>query len=263
MTGLHGNGGVEIVFDERMVGAHPSYDRMTGACAVVCHDRGGARARPTWGDAMAMRCNDCHGAPPAQHYPGACNRCHFEVDANGSALIATKLHLNGRVDLGDGSGACGACHGSGDDAWPKTSAHSAHAAPTVTTPTACDACHNVPRALGDPGHMDGVVQIAFAGRAVDRGARPTWDGRSCQTVACHGAELVDAPPVVPTWSDTSGVARNCDSCHRLPPTGHTASGGCDRAECHGSEVVRTGGLLTISESGKLIHINGAIDTRPP
>ena len=263
ISGLHGNGGVEIVFDDRWVGLRPSYDRTTGVCAVACHDRGGARARPTWSVAVAMRCGDCHGAPPAAHYPGACDRCHFEVDSGGSKLSAKTLHMNGRVDLGDGSGACGACHGSGDDAWPKSAAHAAHAAPTVTTPTACSACHVVPGGVHEHGHLDGVAQIVFSGRAVDRGARATWDGRSCQDVACHGAELIDPPPVVPVWADGSGAARACDACHRLPPTGHTASGSCDRAECHGSEIVRSGSILTISESGKRIHVNGMIEIRPP
>jgi predicted CxxxxCH...CXXCH cytochrome family protein len=263
MSGLHGNGGVEIVFDDRWVGAHPSYDRKTGICAVACHDRGGARARPTWSDAVAMTCGDCHSAPPAAHYPGACDRCHFEVDAAGSRLIGRTLHLNGRIDLGDGSGVCGACHGRGDDAWPKSASHPAHAAPTVTTPIACSDCHVVPRAAPEHGHLDGVAQVIFSGRAVDRGARARWDGRSCQDVACHGAELVDRAPVVPVWTDASGAARACEACHQLPPTGHTASGACDRAECHGSEIVRAGSVLTISESGKRIHINGAIEVRPP
>jgi len=263
MSGLHGNGGVEVVFDERIVGPHPSYDRSTGVCAVACHDRGGQRPRPTWNDTTAMRCGDCHGAPPARHYPGTCDSCHAEVDPKGSELTARTLHLNGRVDLGDGSGTCAACHGAANDGWPKTPSHAVHATPTVTTPTACGACHVVPSAVKAAGHLDGVAQVAFSGRAADRGARPTWDGTSCQSVACHGAGLVDPPPVVPVWDDTSGAARACEACHRLPPTGHTASGSCDRAECHGSEVVRSGSVLNISETGKLVHINGTIDVRPP
>jgi predicted CxxxxCH...CXXCH cytochrome family protein len=263
ISGVHGNGGVEIVFDDRVVGPDPSYDRSTGACAVACHDRGGARARPIWNEVIAMRCGDCHGAPPARHYPGACNQCHVEVDSTGSQLTARTLHMNGRVDLGDGSDTCGACHGSGDDAWPKSAAHAAHAAPTVTTPVACNSCHVVPRDVRDQGHLDGVVAVVFSGRALERSARATWDGRSCHDVACHGAELVDSPPVVPGWSDLSGAARTCDACHRLPPTGHTASGGCDRVECHGSEIIRSGVSLAVSESGKHLHLNGRIDIRPP
>lgn len=263
MSGLHGNGGIEIVFDESRVGPHPSYDRSTGICSVSCHDRGGARARPAWSETSEMRCGDCHGAPPARHYAGACTQCHAEADATGMHLSATTLHMNGKVDLGDGSGTCGACHGRGDDPWPTTQAHGAHAAPAVTTASECTSCHVVPSTVGDPGHLDGMVQIRFSGRAVDRGARATWNGQSCQDVACHGAELVDPPPFVPVWSDRSGVASTCDGCHRLPPTGHTASGSCDRGECHGSEIVRNGSTLSISESGKLLHVNGRIDTKPP
>jgi predicted CxxxxCH...CXXCH cytochrome family protein len=263
MSGLHGNGGVEIIFDEHLVGANPSFDRGTGACAVACHDRGGERARPTWNDDVAMRCGDCHGAPPAQHYRGACDSCHSEVDATGTKLTARMLHGNGRVDLGDGSGTCAACHGAGNSGWPTSAGHPAHAAPAVTTPAACDACHVVPSAVRDPGHLDGIAQVVFSGRAVARGARATWDGRTCQTVACHGAALIDPPPVQPVWTDVSGASRTCDACHSLPPTGHTASGSCDRAECHGSEIVRSGSTLTVSESGKLVHINGVVDGRRP
>jgi predicted CxxxxCH...CXXCH cytochrome family protein len=121
----------------------------------------------------------------------------------------------------------------------------------------------VPGSVFDLRHLDGRATIAFAGHALDRGASASWDGRSCSSVACHGAKLVDPPPVVPAWTDTTGAARACDACHRLPPTQHTASTSCDRAECHGSEVVRVGSSLSISETGKLVHVNGVIDLGPP
>jgi predicted CxxxxCH...CXXCH cytochrome family protein len=263
MSGLHGNGAVEIVFDVNSAASGGSYDRVTGICAVACHDRGGNRPRPQWSDTTPMACGSCHGAPPAGHYQGPCSSCHAEADATGTALSGHALHLNGRVDLGDGSGQCGACHGQGDDPWPVTAAHGAHRKPSLTTPVDCDNCHVVPRSVFEPQHFDGKVTITWAGRAVDRGAPAVWDGHACTSVACHGAELVDPPPVVPVWTDTTGAARACDACHRLPPTQHTASTSCERAECHGSEVVRVGSSFSISESGKLLHVNGVIDVRPP
>lgn len=263
VSGLHGNGAVEIVFDPKSIASGGSYDRATGVCAVACHDRGGDRARPQWTDITPMTCGSCHASPPAGHYLGICSTCHVEASATGGALSAHVLHLNGRVDLGDGSGQCGACHGQGDDAWPSTNAHRQHRNPSVTAPIACESCHVVPSSVFDPRHLDGRATIAFAGHAVDRGAGATWDGRTCSSVACHGAKLVDPPPVVPAWTDTTGAARACDACHRLPPTQHTASTSCDRAECHGSEVLRVGSSLSISESGKLVHVNGVIDVRPP
>ena len=263
MSGLHANGALEIVFDVNSAASGGSYDRASGVCAVACHDRGGDRARPKWSDTAPMACGSCHGAPPDGHYRGPCTTCHVEADATGAMLTGLALHLNGRVDLGDGSGQCGACHGRGDDPWPSTDAHGAHRQPSVTAPVACEDCHIVPRSVIAPRHLDGMVTIAMAGRAIDRGAAPNWDGHTCTSVACHGARLVDPPAVVPTWTDGTGAARGCDACHRLPPTQHTASTSCDRAECHGSEIVRTGASLSISESGKLIHVNGVIDVRPP
>jgi len=199
--GLHANGSVEIIFDAR-VQPQMSYERSTGVCAVSCHDRGGARPRPTWSDNMPMRCGDCHASPPAHHYPGKCSGCHREADATGTSLLGGPLHMNGRVDVGDGSGKCGACHGQGDDPWPSTAAHGSHHAPTLAAPVACTTCHAVPPTILAPGHLDGVVEVALSEHALDRGASPIWNGQTCTGVACHGALLVDPPSVVPSWTDT-------------------------------------------------------------
>jgi predicted CxxxxCH...CXXCH cytochrome family protein len=82
-------------------------------------------------------------------------------------------------------------------------------------------------------------------------------------VACHGAGLVDSPLVIPVWTDTSGAAKQCGACHGIPPTQHTASTSCDRATCHGTEVTRTLAELGISDAGKALHVNGAIDLDRP
>ncbi len=260
VSGLHANGAVEVVFDTKRVVPEASYDTTSSACAVACHDRGGARPRPRWSETGPMACGDCHGSPPRDHFPGPCTTCHREANAQGTALAAGALHMNGRVDLGDGSGRCGACHGSGDDPWPKTAAHAAHRDPTLTDPVACSDCHVVPTSLDSPGHMNGVVEVRFSGRAVARGAAPSWDGQACANVACHGAKMPDAPAVVPAWRDTSGAARACGACHGIPPSQHTASTSCDRAGCHGAEVTRdASGVLGISSSGRTLHVNGVFD----
>jgi predicted CxxxxCH...CXXCH cytochrome family protein len=111
--------------------------------------------------------------------------------------------------------------------------------------------------------LNDVVEVALLGRALDRGSRAEWDGKSCRQVACHGQGLVDSPAVVPTWNDSSGAARACGACHGIPPTQHTASTSCDRSICHGDEVERSAGTLSISMSGKAIHVNGAIDVQQP
>jgi predicted CxxxxCH...CXXCH cytochrome family protein len=258
--GLHGNGSVEVVFDTTLVSPEASYDRATGVCAVSCHDRGGARARPAWSETAPMGCSDCHGSPPQGHFPGPCTRCHAEGNATGTALLSGRLHMNGKVDLGDGSGQCGACHGSGDSPWPSTAAHPAHETPSLSAAVACASCHPVPSTVLEPTHLDGVVQVALSGLAVARGATPTWSGGACASVACHGAGLVDPPAVVPVWADASGAASRCGTCHPIPPTQHTPSTSCDRSDCHGGEVAENAqGVSFIAPGGKALHMNGIVD----
>jgi predicted CxxxxCH...CXXCH cytochrome family protein len=260
IAGLHGDGLVEVTFDAALVGPEASFDPASGTCAVTCHDFGGARPRPAWTDTTPMACTDCHGSPPPGHFPGSCTSCHSEANATGTALSGGPLHLDGRVELGDGSGACGACHGSGDDPWPRTAAHPAHESPTISAPVACASCHPVPASIEDPVHLDGVVHVAFSGLALARGAAPSYDGATCASVACHGAVLPDVPAVVPAWADPSGAASQCGACHGIPPSQHTPSKSCDQANCHAGEVVIDAlGVPSITAAGTALHINGVID----
>ncbi len=259
--GLHGDGVVEVTFDPTAVPGEASFDRSTGACAVSCHDLGGARPVVTWTEAATpIGCGDCHASPPGGHFPGACTGCHAEANATGTALSGGPLHLNGKVDLGDGSGLCGACHGTGASPWPVTAAHSAHQTPTLTEPLPCSSCHVVPSQILDPVHLDGTVHVVFSGLATARGAVPAWDGTRCSNVACHGANLAD-PAAVPAWNDTSGAQAKCGACHGIPPSQHTTSMSCDRSDCHGGEVtLGSSGTPLISASGLALHVDGVVES---
>jgi predicted CxxxxCH...CXXCH cytochrome family protein len=178
----------------------------------------------------------------------------------GTALTGGSLHLNGRVDLGNGSGQCGACHGTGDSPWPMTAAHPAHQNATLTVPLDCTNCHVVPSTILDPAHLDGTAHVTFSGLAVARGSTPTWDGARCADVACHGANLPD-PAAIPAWNDTSGGQAACGACHGIPPSAHTPSTDCNRADCHGSEVtLDVHGAPSITTAGKTLHIDGTIES---
>ncbi len=259
--GLHGDGKVEVRFDPVLVPGEASYDPSSGSCAVYCHDQGGAKPSVTWTQAVrAAGCGDCHRSPPSGHFTGPCTGCHAEADATGTALSGGPLHLNGKVDLGDGSGKCGACHGAGDSAWPDTAAHHAHESPTLTQPLACSSCHVVPATILDPVHLDGTVHVLFSGLATARGAVPVWNGSQCTNVACHGANLAD-PAAMPTWNDPSGAGSKCGACHGIPPSEHTTSASCDRSDCHGAEVMLdSNGGPHISASGRALHIDGMIES---
>jgi predicted CxxxxCH...CXXCH cytochrome family protein len=169
--------------------------------------------------------------------------------------------MNGRVDLGDGSGQCGACHGAGASPWPGSTAHPSHQNPTLTDPVACASCHPVPTSIVDPVHLDGVVHVSFSGPALARGSSPVWDGTTCAAVACHGANLPNPPAVTPSWRDTTGSAASCGACHGVPPLQHTPSTECNRSDCHGSEVgIGAGGVFSITAVGKALHIDGIIES---
>jgi predicted CxxxxCH...CXXCH cytochrome family protein len=256
--GMHGNGQVDLVFDPGRIPAGASYDPASKTCSLYCHDQGGARATPSWGGAP-MACGDCHGAPPAKHYAGTCSTCHIEATNSGNSLLSGPLHLNGKVDLGDGSGTCAACHGRDSGGWPATGAHASHRAPTIASPVDCASCHPTYDSPAAPGHLDGVAHVVFGPRALDRGAMPAWDGQSCAGVACHGAGLQGAPLVVPSWQDTTGAASQCGACHGIPPLQHTPSTDCGRSDCHTGEIKRAGGLLSVSPEGRARHIDGLIE----
>jgi predicted CxxxxCH...CXXCH cytochrome family protein len=260
--GSHGNGVVEVVFDDTTrVAPGGFYDSATGACTVSCHDRGGASPHPRWSDTSVIGCNGCHASPPAAHFPGPCGNCHAEANATGTALTGGPLHMNGRVDLGNGSGQCGACHGSGSSPWPRSAAHPAHQSPTLTVPLSCTSCHPVPSRIVDPVHLDGVVHVSFSGLALARGSSPAWDGATCTGVACHGGNLPNPPAVVPAWRDTTGVAASCGACHGVPPLQHTPSTECNRSDCHGAEVgIGEKGVLSITPGGKALHVDGVVES---
>jgi predicted CxxxxCH...CXXCH cytochrome family protein len=256
MSGAHGDGAVEIAFAPT-VAPEASWDPTSETCAVSCHDRGGLRPRPAWSETTPMGCDDCHRSPPAHHFAGACTACHAEANATGTSLDGGPLHMNGKVDLGDGSGLCGACHGSGDDPWPRDPTHQAHENPSLSVPIACSSCHVVPSNVFSPGHLDAPLNVTFSGLALARGAQPTWDGVSCRNVACHGARLAD-PPAAPAWNDTSGKAAQCGACHGIPPSQHTTALDCGRSGCHAGEVTPPPNLA-ITPAGRARHVDGVID----
>jgi predicted CxxxxCH...CXXCH cytochrome family protein len=216
-------------------------------------------ARPRWLLDHDLDCNSCHTSPPADHYDGPCTPCHVEANADGTALVPGPMHANGRVDLGDGSGGCGACHGAGDDPWPRTGAHQAHAHPSDALAVACADCHQVPMRVEDAGHLDHVpgAEVTLGARASARGATPVREGTTCREVACHGAGLAGglAPP--PVWTDTDGTSSRCGACHAVPPPPpHTRDEGCSAVTCHGGYVTPDGHL---SELGRSVHTDGVIN----
>lgn len=259
----HGDGVVQIVLDPARAGAHASFDPIARTCATRCHDRGGSMPAPTWAAGAGLTCGSCHLSPPAGHYAGTCDACHREASPAGDALVPGPLHANGHVDLGDGSGLCGACHGAGDDPMPRTGSHTAHVRSELSAPIACGECHTVPTQVFDPGHLDTTAgaEVALGALASARGATPTYatDG-TCAGLACHGAGLGGATWTTPRWGDGSGLASRCGACHGVPPPApHTALASCGALACHGGYVAPG---PTLTTEGVAVHVDGAVDLWP-
>ncbi|APR75401.1 Cytochrome c family protein [Minicystis rosea] len=102
---------------------------------------------------------------------------------------------------------CGTCHGDGSGPRPTSGAHAEHA-------RFCVECHRVPEDVVAPGHLDGVIEIAFSGLATASGASPSWDAttKTCAGTHCHAGST-------PTWQKPSGAA-TCATCHGAPPASH-------------------------------------------
>lgn len=256
----HMNTHVEVSFDYARAGVAASWGADAKQCAGTCHAHGGAKPVVAWTDTTHVTCTDCHGVPPPNHLAGPCSSCHREANADGTALASPKLHVNGKADLGDGSGQCGACHGSGASPWPKTGSHPAHASPNGAAPVACGTCHTVPAAVGPQHPHGGPAVVTLRGLAVNGGSTATFDPatKTCAGTYCHAGRGATQP--TPTWgAGPSAVA--CGSCHATPPPPpHAQSTDCaSQASCHqGSLATPT----TFTPAGKAAHVDGVV-TRGP
>lgn len=256
-SGSHADGVIDVQLSLPAQGA-PQFDATSGSCAHTCHDLGGEHPQPAWTTPLALDCSSCHQSPPRDHYPGSCNTCHAELGSTPDLLLKGPLHLDGKVDLGNGDGTCGACHGQAGDPWPRDPLHRAHRDSLLTRPIACDTCHAVPMTPAVPGHLDGQVGIQVTGRAL-AGLPASFDTASkrCSNVACHAGSLPN-PAAAPSWLAPLEV-QGCRGCHSAPPAPpHVQQESCGGGLCHGAEVSGAVPSLGITSAGRSLHIDGEI-----
>jgi len=262
LSAAHANGTLDLALDPALAGEGARFDAARGTCLVACHARGGTHPEPVWTEPRALDCNGCHLSPPADHYPGACASCHREMGATADSLRPGPLHLDGEVELGSGTGTCGACHGDGVAPWPGDALHTRHRTTALTTPLACESCHVVPATVIAPGHLDGQVTVLLSGRAQGAGAAPRYEASEgrCDHVACHRAGL-RVPSPSPRWrEDALGASGRCEGCHRAPPPPpHVQMPTCAGGLCHGAEVSAGSDALGITEAGRALHLDGDLD----
>jgi predicted CxxxxCH...CXXCH cytochrome family protein len=287
--GTHGNGQIDVLVAEGVGGAGAKWDPATKACTNRCHSGPGAARTTTWSfdSADKAKCGDCHGTPPpsaihpykAPDSTSSCGFCHKEVAvaADGTTLSIKqpfKLHMDGKIEVGDGSGTCSACHGVAGSGKPDPSsgAHTAHLNPKLRKdPIPCTTCHVVPTATDKHPLGDGHGHVAFSGLAVSGGfpAQPYDPVTKSCSVYCHSAIPADKTlPVTnqtPKWTDgAKGSA--CGACHGVPPPAHFTFGTCGIGTCHGGILTpdsTSDAGVAFTEAGLGVHVNGAIDPRLP
>ncbi len=251
-TGVHGDGQVQVQFNTEIAGANAKFDSASRTCETQCHGPSLA-----WRPTRDLDCDSCHQVSTETHFAGACNDCHQDVNASGTAIVDASRHVDGILSLGDGEG-CGGCHGQGQ-AWPSTGAHPAHQNPLLSEPVPCGSCHIVPDNVLDAGHIDRqpLAEVLFDLGATARGLNPSYDGTACFGVACHGADFQDSK--IPQWRDDSGAASQCGACHGLPPAPpHAPYPSCESTYCHGGVVAPTPDGPVISPRGRSRHIDGIV-----
>lgn len=240
-------------------GAQPAWDPGAQNCTnSYCH----GVASPAWTTGVQIACDGCHRAPPADHARWArvasdtasCATCHPSPDGG--------THVDGRIEVTVSS--CTACHGSNGHPNPPVSlagstdpttrgvgAHQRHLDGTlsdrISTPLLCNDCHVEPSTVVQPGHLDTPqtqVRFPFGG---------TYDSTNATcNVGCH----FNRSPG-PTWTDSSGAARQCGACHDFPPrltragTPHPSVSG-ELSVCLGCHVF-----------GPSTHVNGVVDFKTP
>ena len=262
LDGAHTDGYVEVWFDQGVAGREAKFDSSARRCTGTCHDRGGTNPTPTWTSGNPpLDCNSCHASPPKDHFTGPCSSCHEEANATGTALASPRLHVNGKVDIGDGTGGCGACHGTGNSPWPTTGAHPAHQAPAGAAPVACETCHTVPGPNDAHPLRAAPAVVRLAGLATRNAHPATYDPatKTCAATYCHDGP--GAAVKAPRWTD-GAPARACGACHSTPPPPpHAQFTSCGLSSCH-EGITDTSGL-TVTAAGRTVHVNGMVDRSVP
>jgi predicted CxxxxCH...CXXCH cytochrome family protein len=138
-----------------------------------------------------------------------CQKCHGADFGGGGVGVACTT--SGCHTKKGGPEFCGTCHGSDKGPMPTSGDHlGAHAIHQAF----CADCHDVPQKVDWPNHINGKIDVRFAGLALANGSQPTYDpaSKTCANVYCHAA-------TTPRWQTPTAPAP-CDFCHQTPPDSH-------------------------------------------
>jgi len=273
----------ELVFSgiALTIGREPAWHESTATCSdTYCHapSPGQRHDSAVWNEDKSLGCSSCHGLPPPLPHPQSdqCSACHSQVvAADNRTILDRSLHVNGTANV-DFDATCSTCHGSkrnaappldaegnDDTASPGVGAHQTHVRGTERSRAVpCQECHQVPKNVLDPGHVDSArpAELLFSGVAVAHGAEPSYENGTCQMTACHGAVGPDYPlggsNTTPTWTNVDGTEAACGSCHGIPPPPPHVGPGNPCHDCH-DDVADDDVTFTRPEQ----HVDGIVTLR--
>lgn len=207
---------------------------------------------------------DKHGADFLSDGPGECTNCHGDdLEGGTSGLSCNKCHDGWKTS-------CTFCHGgidndtgappedvagNTDTTFKSVGAHSAHLATGSDwhNDIGCNQCHSVPTDVFSAEHLNGVAKLTWGSIAAEE-SEPQFNGTTCSSLYCHGADLGGGDNVTPDWTKVDQNQVYCGSCHSLPPTsGHPNISDC--SSCHTS-VVNPDNVTFKNPS---LHLNGEKD----
>jgi predicted CxxxxCH...CXXCH cytochrome family protein len=221
-----------------------------------CHPAGSAAASLTGNallthadghlDLLRTGCTACHGDPNTDN-----------VLAASPLASAPGYNGTGRDTLGQTAVTT-----------TEVGAHQAHLQQTTyrSASITCDQCHVVPTTNTDVAHATGVGStnaratitwgnLANGTKSGQANTNPSYVGPTCNSVYCHGANMLDGftATKLTSWTWNSTVTLNCGSCHGTPPnvSPHTST----MTQCAGCHPA--GYSLTAVNATK--HMDGVKD----
>jgi len=201
-----------------------------------------------------------------------CKQCHGSSYNGGTANVSC-LSCHNKPS---GPENCVTCHGGVNAAPPEdlsgnivrssrgVGAHQAH----LSNGVSCNSCHVVPAAFTSEGHLgsDGKAEVRFD-TVTFFGTNQIYNSTNgtCSNNYCHGNFKNGNGNVTVTWTDETGNAAQCGTCHgdvtkttleekAFPKTGHPNIGTTKCNQCHGRTVDANMNIISTT-----YHINGKVD----
>ncbi len=212
---------------------------------------------PTYdGAGLALSCNACHGRAGWANWQQSCSFCHGAKTDQVKAGYDFAVHPEWAAPpddvsmrlTGTSDGAAGAHHKHVDPAVPNA----------VRAPIACSECHVVPETAIHTLNLS--LDLPFGPLSRSQGAEPTWDAATltCSANYCHGNFAYGSVRGASASLGWTGALNGCQTCHAMPPTGHTFGGSADPRSCSGChpDTVLPDGTIDLA---KRRHINGQKD----